>query len=361
MDPFKRVEVFRAGDHTDSAGRRRSFTEADLDKIAAYDPARHEAPMVIGHPKDNAPAYGWVERAYREGGSLLVDFKDVAPEFADLVKAGRFKKRSISLYPDGSLRHVGFLGAVPPALKGLKDVAFAEGEASTFEFGEDDQQSGRQNASAMARFAEAFFGLFSPGRTDNPAGDGPAFKEEPMPGKDTNDAAGQLAALTAKMDQFSEALAAKDKQIADLMAANKQLANRMDTTVATGRRAEIAAFCEGLAGKGRLTTHQQGLAATFMEKLDAAGDMDFAEGDKTVKKPVTEAFKAFLESLPVQVEFDEFATHGRAVGQPGKLDAATLAVKIQDKVDEAAKAGRSMSFAEAQAAVLRDHQEGAKK
>lgn len=361
MDPFKRVEVFRAGDHTDSAGRRRTFTEADLDKIAAYDPSRHEAPMVIGHPKDNAPAYGWVKRAYREGGSLLVDFKDVAPEFADLVKAGRFKKRSISLYPDGSLRHVGFLGATPPALKGLKDVQFAEGEAATFEFGEDTQASGQSSASAMARFAEAFWGLFAPGRgTDNPAGDGPVFKEEPMPGKD-NDLVVQVAALTAKVTEFSEAQAVKDKRIADLETANKQLANRMDTTVATGRRAEIAAFCEGLASRGQLTDFQRGLAASFMEKLDGAGDMDFAEGDKTVKKPVAEAFKTFLESLPVQVDFGEFATRNRAAGQPGSLDANALAAKISDKVDEAAKAGRSLSFAEAQAAVLREDQEGAKK
>jgi hypothetical protein len=320
--------------------------------------------MVIGHPKDNAPAYGWVERVYREGGTLLVDFKDVAPEFADMVKAGRFKKRSISLYPDGSLRHVGFLGATPPALKGLKDVQFAEGEAATFEFGEDTQASGQSSASAMTRFAEALLGLLFPGRTDNPAGDGPAFKEEPMPGKHTNDAAGQtghIAALAAKVDQFAEALAAKDKQIADLEAANKQLANRMDTTVATGRRSEIAAYCEGLASKGRLTDFQRGLAASVMEKLDGAGDMDFAEGDKTVKKPVAEVFKAFLESLPVQVEFGEFATRNRAAGQPGSLDANALAAKISDKVDEAAKSGRSLSFAEAQAAVLREHQEGAKK
>lgn len=359
-DPFKRVEVFRAGDHVDSAGRRRTFAEADLDKIAAYDPAAHEAPMVIGHPADNAPAFGWVERVYREGGSLLVDFKDVAPEFADLVKAGRFKKRSISLYPDGSLRHVGFLGAVPPALKGLKDVAFAEGEASTFEFGEDAQASGQSNASAMTRFAEAFLGLFAPGRTDKPAGNDPAFKEASMPGNGT-DLTHQLAALTAKMAEFSEALTAKDKQIADLVAANTALAGRVDATVATGRRAEIAAFCESLAGQGRLTSFQQSLAVDFMEKLDGAGTVDFAEGDKTVKKPVADVFKAFLESLPVQVEFGEVATHGRAAGQPGGLNAQALAVKIRDKVEAAEKAGHSMSFTEAQAEVLREHQEGAKK
>jgi len=350
MDPFKCVEVFRAGDHVDSAGRRHSFSEADLDKIAAYDPKRHEAPMVIGHPKDNAPAYGWVDRVYREGASLLADFKDVSPEFADLVRTGRFKKRSISLYPDGSLRHVGFLGAVPPALKGLKDVAFAEGDAVTFEFGED-----QDDKSLLTRFAEAFLGLLAPGRTDNQAGE-PAFKEEPMPGD--KDTAAQVAALTAKMAEFSEALGAKDQQIAELTAANKALSSRVDATVATGRRAEIAAFCEGLAAKGLLTDYQRDLAASFMERLDGAGEMDFAEGDKAVKKPAAEVFKAFLESLPVQVEFGEIATHGRAAGKPGALGAEELAAKIRDKVDAANAAGRSMSFSEAQAVVLREAKEG---
>lgn len=355
MDPFKGVEVFRTGDHTDSAGRRRTFTEADLDRVAAYDPATHEAPVVVGHPRDNAPAYGWVERVYREGGSLKADFKDIAPEFADLVKAGRFKKRSISLYPDGTLRHVGFLGAVPPALKGLKDVQFAEGEPQTFEFGEEDPEK-----SVLTRLAEIFLGLIAPGRANtNPAG-GPAFKEEPMTGKD-NDLAVQVAALTAKVTEFSEAQAAKDKRIADLEAANKQLANRMDTTVATGRRAEITAFCEGLASRGLLTSYQMPLAVSFMEKLDGTGELDFAEGDKTVKKPASEAFKAFLESLPVQVEFGECASHDRAAGKSGDLDVNTLAAQIQGKVEEATKAGRSMSFAEAQAVVLREHQEGTSK
>jgi hypothetical protein len=356
MDLFKRVEVFRAGDHVDSSGRKHTFAEADLDRIAAYDPARHEAPLVVGHPKDNAPAYGWVERVYREGGTLLADFKDVAPEFADLVKVGRFKKRSISLYPDGSLRHVGFLGATPPAVKGLKDVAFAEGEARTFEFGEESAPDVEK--SLFTRFAEAFLGLAGPGRTGKPAATPAANKEEPMGG---DNLAVQVAALTAKVAEFSEAQTAKDKEIADLKAANTALASRVDATVATGRRAEIAAFCERLAFDGRLTSYQQGLAMHFMEKLDAAGTVDFEEGGKTVQKPVAEAFKAFLESLPVQVEFGERATHGRAAGKPGDLDAGSLAVKIRDKVAEADKAGRFMSFAEAQAEVLREHQEGAKK
>ena len=351
-DPFKRVEVFRVGTHTDSAGRKHTVTEADLDKVATYNPAYHEAPIVIGHPAQNAPAFGWVEKVYREGPGLFMDFKDVQPEFEDAVRRGLFKKRSISLYPDGTLRHVGWLGAVPPAVKGLKDVQFAEGEAVTYEFGEEPDPE----KSFFARFAD-FLGLSLP-HNDKPAGS-PAFKEAPMTG--SNDTAVQLAALNAKMAEFSEAMTAKDKQIAALEMANQALTNRVDATVATGRRGEIAQFCEGLTAKGVLTDFQRGLAVDFMERLDGAGTMDFAEGDKTVKKPVTDVFKAFLESLPVQVEFNELATHGRAAGNPGGLNANEMAAKIRDKVDQAEAAGRTMSFAEAQAEVMRETQEGARK
>ncbi|MGD9610698.1 MAG: hypothetical protein AB7U59_14920 [Desulfovibrionaceae bacterium] len=351
-DPFKGVEVFRAGDHVDSAGRPHTFTEVDLDRIAAYDPARHEAPLVIGHPEHNAPAYGWVDRVYREGAVLKADFKDVAPEFADLVKAGRFKKRSISLYPGGDLRHVGFLGAVPPAIKGLKDVQFAEGEASTFEFGEPSQDPEK---SFFARFAD-FLGLSLP-HNDKPAGS-PAFKEAPVLRDDPLTI--EVETLKAKMGEFAEELRIKDGLIQNLKSANEKLANRVDATVATGRRGEIARFCEGLADTGQLTDFQRGLAVDFMERLDGAGTMDFAEGDKTVKKPVTDVFKAFLESLPVQVEFGEIATHSRAAGKTGDLDVNTLAKKIRDKVDAAVAAGHTMSFAEAQAEVMRE-QEGTRK
>ena len=119
------IEIFRAGRQTDNRGRTRNWTESDLDKmVETYDPATHEAPVVIGHPKDNGPAYGWTESLKRVGNTLLAKFKQVEPAFAEMVKNGRFKKRSISLYADGSVRHIGFLGAAAPALKGLKDISF---------------------------------------------------------------------------------------------------------------------------------------------------------------------------------------------------------------------------------------------
>ncbi|MFS2072756.1 hypothetical protein ACEN9D_28795 [Pseudomonas sp. CT11-2] len=37
------------------------------------------------------------------------------------------------------LRHVGFLGAQPPAVKGLRPIELAEGEPGVIEFSEDGQ------------------------------------------------------------------------------------------------------------------------------------------------------------------------------------------------------------------------------
>src|SRR3990167_3692661 len=126
---MKRIEIFKTGKHTDSNGNTREWTEDDLSKIVnSYNPQVHEAPVVIGHPKDNAPAFGWVETLKKEGGVLYAQVKDLVPEFVDTVRKGLYKKRSISLYPDMSLRHIGFLGAVPPAVKGLGDVAFGDSD-----------------------------------------------------------------------------------------------------------------------------------------------------------------------------------------------------------------------------------------
>lgn len=122
---MKWFAIFKTGKHKDSAGNEKEWNESDLDKIVEnYDPAKHEAPIVVGHPKSNAPAFGWVEKLKRVGDTLYALPKQLANEFVEMVNKGLFKKRSISLYPDGTLRHIGFLGAQPPAVKGLPDVEF---------------------------------------------------------------------------------------------------------------------------------------------------------------------------------------------------------------------------------------------
>lgn len=139
------------GTYLDSNGNPRPFTIADLRESAeSYDPKLHAAPIVIGHPKDDAPAYGWLEHArVTDGGALAFDTDRVNPQFAEQHRAGSYRKHSLALYPPDDPRnpkpgvwyprHLGFLGAQPPAIKGLPEVQFAEGDQHvSIEFGEVD-------------------------------------------------------------------------------------------------------------------------------------------------------------------------------------------------------------------------------
>jgi hypothetical protein len=139
------IEIFAAGTHTSSNGVTVTLTEPDLDAIASsYDPNLFDAPAVVGHPRDNSPAYAWVESVRRVGDKLVAKLKDWDANFQEAVKNKRYKKISASFYsPDspsnpkpGSyyLRHVGFLGGMAPAVKGLKSVAFGEAEEGIVDF-----------------------------------------------------------------------------------------------------------------------------------------------------------------------------------------------------------------------------------
>lgn len=128
------IGVFRGGKQIDSAGRDHDGDALIEKAIATFRPSYHEPPLVIGHPKDDAPAYGWVADLKKIGNTLFAKFKDVSPGFANAVRAGFFKKRSSAFYPDGRLKHVAFLGAAPPAVKGLPDLAFREDTGGVLEF-----------------------------------------------------------------------------------------------------------------------------------------------------------------------------------------------------------------------------------
>ncbi len=124
------IEVFKAGEHTDSSGKSHTFDNAALERIVEkYNEQirKHPAiiaPIVKGHPLNDSPAYGWVERLARRGNKLLAKIKEIEQNFHNELKNGRYKKVSIALYPDFSLKHIGFLGAAQPAVKGLTIAKF---------------------------------------------------------------------------------------------------------------------------------------------------------------------------------------------------------------------------------------------
>lgn len=143
------IDVFRTGHFRDMTGGAQTYREDDLRRIAAsYDRDVHPAPVVIGHPETDAPAYGWVEALFVQDGVLKATLEETAPAFADMVKAGRYKKVSICLFVPRSpnnpkpgdfyLKHVGFLGAAAPAVPGLRPVKFSGPPACAVELYQDN-------------------------------------------------------------------------------------------------------------------------------------------------------------------------------------------------------------------------------
>ncbi len=137
------ITIFNTGKHTDRKGRTRFFSTGDLNRIVeSYNPGYQEAPVVIGTVKNTDPAFGWVEKLIRDGNELRAKFKQIHPEFQQNLENGRYKRRFISLYPDGTLRHVAFDGPAP-AISGFSSYEEEWGE--TFEFEEaffEDQNGG---------------------------------------------------------------------------------------------------------------------------------------------------------------------------------------------------------------------------
>ena len=140
------IEIFRAGTHTTADGKKLTVTSAQIDDLVAnYNESdnHNRAPLTIGHPKTNAPAFGWVDSLSRKGDLVVAKISDVSADVVDIVRNGHYKKISPSFRLTGEagvpkLRHIGLLGAKAPSIKGLADVNFSEedDDVVTFEFAE---------------------------------------------------------------------------------------------------------------------------------------------------------------------------------------------------------------------------------
>lgn len=348
------IEVFRTGTHTDSAGNTRDWKEDDLKKISEnYNPGENEAPIVIGHPADSAPAYGWVEKIKTEGDILLAKFKDVIPEFADMVEKGMFKKRSISLSPDLDLRHIGFLGAMPPAVKGLADLSFNDNDAIVFEFAETSPWTWESIARIFRRLREYIIEKDSKETADViiPDWDVDSIRDEATKTEEKEsdvmkfsefleafkfwkkletDPGGDMLIPSAGKDQktFTEAdieAAKKTGADAEREKAETEFAEKDRTAKREARTKEISDFCGMLVKEGKIPPSwvDSGLME-FIGRLDSETEIAFStHGDK--KSPAI-WFKSFLEGFEKSSIFQELATKEKA----GQGSDFTEAKKEQD-------------------------------
>lgn len=319
------IQIFRPGRHTTLAGESIEFSVADLAATAAaYDPARHEAPIVVGHPRLDAPAYGWV-RALSAAPELEAEPHQVDPAFADLVAAGRFKKVSASFFsPDAPgnpvpgvwyLRHVGFLGAAPPAVKGLRSPQFAADESGVVEFAD---WGDRQNANLWRAFREWLIGKFGLDEADRAVAAWGVSSLEEAAAQPEPESAMVVPAFASAQSATEVTVTPEEK--AALEAENQRLKSDLAALAARDRAARLAAshathasFADALVGEGRLLPAQTPVAVAVLDHLAAQeAPVEFGEGD--AKGPLADAFRALLAALPKQVEFGDAATGARAVG-----------------------------------------------
>lgn len=362
----KQIQIFTPGQHIASNGESLNFTEAQLAASAkAYDPAKHEAPIVVGHPKHDAPAYGWVKSlAYADG--LEAEPHQVDPAFAEMFSAGRFKKISASFYtPDSPnnpvpgvyyLRHVGCLGAQPPAVKGLRNPEFAEAEQGVIEFAD---MGDMQNASLWRRLRDWMIGekgldvadniipeyavssLEDCARTCSGCGcdpctcpSGTSYSEKHPPTK------GDEMSVEDKAR-----LAALEKENAELKAKDAAFAEAEKKRASDARHTEHLAFAEGLVNEGKLLPAQKDVTVAtldFMAGQEAV--VEFGEGD--AKKPLADAFKGMLQAMPKVVDFGEVAG-GTGMAEEAEMTPEVMAAKAIEFQESEAAAGRIITTAQA--------------
>lgn len=387
-----------------------SFSEADLRGAAeAYDPKLKKAPIVLGHPSTDSPAFGYVANAEFSEGWLKLDPLYLSDKFAAFAEES-YGGGSVALYKPDSygnpikdgktwyIRHWGW--ANWPVIKGSEPPTVAEA------FSEFDPQ---EEGVVVIQFSE-----FSPSEKDGenqsalgegktPSPDSPEFSEffdrqvvelfrsirDWMIEWDNVEAADRLIPSWA-LDMMAEEIRLSDLQVnamyaeepvktktqptpaspppdgeakndtrsaqasqpaiafAEQEASLTQRETALDKRLQALDRREMVAFCEDLLNAGR----QFDKAAAVELLLSSAdeGEVAFGEGDTAFNGSPRELVKRLLNSLPKVVEFAEVAGAEKTVPDQ-ETDPKAIARKIDAYRRQQAADGAEVSFAEASAYV----------
>ena len=335
------IDVCRVGTWRDSANRDVVITEATLDGIvAAYDSA-DPAPVVVGHPATDAPAYGWVAALRRTGDRLQAKLRDIAPAFRQAVEGGHYAGRSIATNRAG-LRHLAFLGGRQPAVPGLAPTQFSGGEAeqeiafAVTSGGELAEPRYAMGFRAMADLARAM-------RDRLIETDGMETADRVFP--------------SWQIDQIERAASEDDGMFAGPAPSprDRELAKRERAVDLSERRIQAGEALEAHIRAGRVLPAERDLVVALAAELErAGGTLEFASAGETRTEAPATAFQRFLAGLPVRVNYTALA----AGPIPGARSAGNSRDEIERDVEEAQKLialaasrGETLSAAEAVAKV----------
>lgn len=350
--PAAALEIFKAGTHVTHDGRKLTFTDADVrDLVDSYEPAVSEAALVVGHPVTDDPAYGWAQSlSLSKDGLVLAVPHQVEPQFAELVNAGRYKNISASIYlPDSPgnpkpgrhyLKHIGLLGAVKPAVQGLRSASFAADDGAV-SFSMPLASLGWTLSDLMQRFRDWLIDKEGLPSADQviPQWQIRAITEHTADRDERN--AQPIAAYAAAPNTTTPEIAMSDpKQTADFAAREQAITDQAtalaqrEKTIADrelkARREDAVSFAETLVADGKLLPRQKSATVELLLAVPVGTALNFAEGDQQVSKQAGDVLRTLLIDMPRQVDFAE-----KSKGEGGDVAAVSFAAPPGTSVDAA--------------------------
>jgi hypothetical protein len=333
----KWVQAFKPGTFTDFSGTKRTFSTEDISTIAngvkEQVAAGYEPPLVKGHPKTDSPRKASIiDAKVGDQNVLMLKVDKIEPTFAEEVKNGEYPYVSVALYGDykKGLRHLGALGGVAPAVKGLQQMEFAEGEGEIIcfasPFGSSIQGAfrtlGRLFRSMREKLIEAksveeadavysewdiqtLEDFTTP--TDEEQQGEANFAERSLEEQMTDDTKKENEALKAEVEALK---AEKEKAEAEKAKAE-----------AEAKKNTFAEKCSALVQAGKLKDSQKSdLLKTF--ELIGGGSLSFAEGES----PEAMLLKPFESAEPF-VKPGEYNFSEKGSGKPGTAAEAESRIK----------------------------------
>lgn len=381
------IEVFRSGSHVDSKGRKVEFVNGDLDEMVA-NVSLGKPPAVLGHPKHDAPAYGWAELK-RVGNSLFAKFSDLNKDFEAAVDSGAYRNRSVMVHKDAQhgwrVGHIGWLGAALPALPGLQPLTYSA-PADGFEF--SAEAPAWDTGYALMDVASALRGM----RDHLLATQGQEVADAAIPDwriTSISDAATRIRntpdddAMPGAARPFTAPLNGADMPFSqedlDRTAAETEARVRAELAAAAPAQAaefaaqaaelqqlrrdrqleRIAAQITGWKAAGQLLPAEEPGLAEFMAALEggATEAFEFAAAGTATKKTPAEYFAQFVAARGRLVKLGSAADTGTDPGPQVNLqDSNAIARQALAFQAEEAKHGREISIAEAVGHVTRNPQ-----
>lgn len=348
------LEILKIGTHVSEDGREFTFTDADLQAIAAnYDRDLSEAPLVVGHPKTDDPAYGWAHTLQVHDGRLYAVPHQVEPTFAEMVNAGRFKKISPSIYlPDTPgnpkkghlyLKHIGLLGAAAPAVKGMRAASFSEAEGDgppPMCFSMPLSALGWTLTDLFQRFRDWLIDKEGIEAADRiiPQWQIRSIDEHTRDRDDRHASPIQYAAPSgapttetpmSQQNQSAADFAEREQALANQKAALDARAKAIADREAKALRDDAASFAEQLVQDGKLLPRDKAGAIELLLALPPDAALNFAEseGGQTIIKPAGEFLRDLLSrAAPVLSYAEKSADDGAAQGGAANFAAPAGAV-----------------------------------